>query len=445
MSGTHRAWLIFRKDLRILRRSPLLLGVLIAYPLLIAALVVLVAGYANAKPRVALVDLDGLPEVVEIGGHRFHVNRTIDRVSKEVDLVRLSEEEAARQLETGDVVAVVTVPDGFIADIQRMVESPKLLLETTRGGLAPRVTQQMQALVFELNRTLQERYIEANLRYVDLILNGGEGSFLGQEFDVLGLQGAERLLEDLPRGPRLDQIREFVRTAELALDQTDNALIATANPIELEMAPERGRTWALSAQVQAHALALTVTFLTLMLAAGALAAERDENVIGRLARGLVGLGQLVAAKVAVAALVAVALGLAIAVSFGIAIEAGDVVGGQPWLRLPVVAAALALAGAAVGSLGALIGAVAREARTASLIALLVALPIVFLGLVPREVVPPAGWVSDAFPFGHSIRLFAAALYDADPWRRIAIEVAWLLGLTLVFGSLARVGMRRLLA
>ena len=62
-----------------------------------------------------------------------------------------------------------------------------------------------------------------------------------------------------------------------------------------------------------------------------------------------------------------------------------------------------------------------------------------------EVVPPAGWVSDVFPFAHAIRLFGATLYDADPWRRIAIEVAWLGGLTLAFGSLARVAMRRLLA
>ena len=439
------AWLMLRKDLRVLRRSPLLLGVLVAYPLLIAVLVVLVAGYANAKPRVALVDLDGLPEVVVIGGQRFHVNRTIERVSREVELVYLSQAEAERQLETGDVVAVVTVPEGFVAELQRMVESPTLILETTTGGIAPRTTQQMQALVYELNRTLQERYIAANLRYVELILRGGEGRFLGRDFEILGLQGTQDLLADLPSGPRLDQIREFVRVAQLALDQTDDALIATANPIELKMAPERGRQWALSAQVQAHALALTVTFLTLMLAAGALAAERDENVIGRLARGLVGFGQLLAAKVAVAALIAVGLGLAIALSFGIAIELGDVIGGQPWVRMPILAGALALAGVAVGTLGALVGALAREARTASLVALLVVLPIVFLGLVPREVVPPAGWVSDAFPFGHSIRLFAAALYDADPWRRIAIETAWLVGLAAAFGTMARLGMRRLLA
>jgi ABC-type multidrug transport system permease subunit len=440
-----RVALILRKDLRVLRRSPLLLGVLIAYPLLIAGLVGLVAAYANAKPRVALVDLDGLPETVEIGGRRFHVDRTIERVSTEVELVRLSPDEAVRQLETGEVVATLTVPDGFIADLRAMVESPTLILETTRGGLAPRVTQQVQALVYALNRQLQDAYIATNLEYIEIILAGGTGEFLGRTYTVLGLRGAERLLDELPRGPRLDEIREFVRTARLALAQTDDALRSTANPIELEEAPDRGRTWVLSAQVQAYALALTLSFLTLMLAAGALAAERDENVVGRLARGLVTLGELVWAKVLLAAAIAVVLGGAIALAFGIAIEVGDVTGGEPWSRLPLLAVGLALAGASLGALGTFLGALAREARTASLVALLVVLPVVFLGLVPREVVPAAGIASDALPFAHAVRFFAAALYDASPWDTVGIEAVWLLGLGLAFGLAARVGARRLLA
>ena len=142
--------LLLGKDLRVLRRSPLLLGVLVAYPLLIAALVVLVAQYANAKPRVAFVDLDGLPEEVQIAGETFHVDRTIDRVAKEVTLVRLPEDEAQRQLESGRVVAVITVPNGFLSELRAMVRSPKLQLETTRGGLAPRVTQQVADAAAEI-------------------------------------------------------------------------------------------------------------------------------------------------------------------------------------------------------------------------------------------------------------------------------------------------------
>jgi len=85
----NRVAVLLRKDALILRRSPLLLGLLLTYPLLIALLVGLVAGYANAKPRVALVDEDGLPRFVAVGGHRFNVDKTINRVSKDVTLVRL--------------------------------------------------------------------------------------------------------------------------------------------------------------------------------------------------------------------------------------------------------------------------------------------------------------------------------------------------------------------
>ena len=83
------ALLILRKDLLVLRRSPVLLGVLIAYPLVIALLIGLTAAYANAKPRVALVDRDHLPAKVTVAGETFYVDALIDEVAKNVELVRM--------------------------------------------------------------------------------------------------------------------------------------------------------------------------------------------------------------------------------------------------------------------------------------------------------------------------------------------------------------------
>ncbi len=440
-----RVALLLRKDLLVLRRSPLLLGVLLAYPLVIALLVGLVAGYANTKPRVALVDEDNLPDTITVAGKVFHVDRTIAEVSRNVRLVRLAPEEAEQQLRAGRIVGTITVPPGFVADLKSTVRSPRLRLETTTGGVSPRVRQQMQALVYSLNRLLQRAYIDANLRYIDLLVHGGRGNFLNLRFKLLGLEGTQRVLGQLPPGPQVSRIRDFVRDAKLALAQTDDALRATANPIDLEMAPGRGRTWALSAQVQAYALALTISFLALTLAAGAIAAERDENVIGRLSRGLVSLGELVWAKIALAAAVALFLGLVVALTFGVIIELGNVTGGEPWERLPLLVGGLVLAGGSLGAIGTLLGALARETRTASLVSLLFVLPVVFLGLVPREIVPPAGWASNAFPFAHAVRFFASALYDVRPWGTVVREALWLAGLGAVFGLLARLGTRRLSA
>jgi ABC-2 family transporter protein len=438
-----RVALLLRKDLLVLRRSPLLLAILLAYPLAIAVLVGLVASYGSSKPRVALVDEDNLPATVVLGGHRFHVDRTIDEVSKNVKLVRLDAEEADRQLGDGRVVAVVTVPPGFISTLRGMVKSPQLRLELSTGTISSRVEQQVQALVYSLNRQLQRAYIRSNLRYVSLILEGGDGSFIGQPITVLGIEKAERLLAAEPQTPRTRELLDFLHDARLALANTDDALRSTAHPIELVREPDRGRTWALSAEVEAYALGLTITFLALLLAAGSLAAERDENVVGRLSRGLVGLGQLVWSKVALAAAVALGLGLAVALAFGLIIEVGGITGGEPWRRLPLLAVGLLLAGGTLGALGALLGALAKEARSASLVAVLVVMPIVFLGLIPAEVVPVAGWLSNLLPFTHAVRFFRAALYDLSPWSEVARETLWLLVLGGIFGGLARVGARRL--
>ena len=440
-----RVLLLLRKDVLVLRRSPLLLGILIAYPIALAVLVGMVASYGSSKPRVAFVDEDNLPATVVLGGHRFDVERTIGEASKNVTLVRLSPEEASRQLDDGRVVGVVTVPPGFVSTLRGMVHSPQLQLELSTGTISSRVEQQVQALVYSLNRQLQRAYIASNLRYVQLILHGGDGSFLGAPITVLGIQKAQRILRGMPQTPRTAVLLDFLHDARLALANTNDALSSTAHPIELVRAPARGRTWALSAEVQAYALGLTITFLALLLAAGSLAAERDENVVGRLARGLVGLGQLVWSKVALAAAVALALGLAISLAFGLVIQVGGVTGGEPWRRLPLLIVGLVLAGGSVGALGAFLGALAREARSASLIAVLVVMPIVFLGLIPAEIVPPAGWISALLPFSHAVDFFRSALYDLSPWREVALQGLWLLVLGAVFGGLARVGARRLLA
>ena len=385
--------LLLKKDLRILGRSPVLVAALIVYPLVFAALVGAVVRYAGDRPTIAFVDLDHLPEQLTVGGQTFNVPEVLDQVNENAELVPMDQEEADRKLANGEVNAEIIVPRGFASRLRGMVESPQLELKTARGGIASRVEQQTQALVYELNQRLQDAYIDANLQYVNLIVEGGTGTFLGNEFDVVGLQRAGELLaeiEQTTKDPAIaEQARElstFVRQAQLALGASDESLRATANPIKLEVDTEAGRSWLLSAQLQAYALALTLAFICVLLAAAAIASERDENVIGRLARGLVGLTNLVVVKVVLAALVAVVLGLVIALVFGALATVFDVTGGEPWERLPLLGLGLVIAGAAFGAFGVLVGVVAREARTAVLVAFLVALPLVLLGLLPEGTV-----------------------------------------------------------
>jgi ABC-2 family transporter protein len=444
--------LLLKKDLRILGRSPVLVAALVIYPLVFAALVGAVVRYAGDRPTIAFVDLDHLPDELTVGGQTFNVPAVLDQVNKSAELVPMDQEEADRKLANGEVDAEIIVPRGFASRLRGMVESPELVVKTARGGVSTRVEQQTQALVYELNQRLQDAYIKANLDYVRLIVEGGTGTFLGNEFDVVGLQRAGELLNEIEQttkdpaiADRAQELSNFVRQATLALGASDQSLRATANPIQLEVDSGAGRSWLLSAQLQAYALALTLAFICVLLAAAAIAAERDENVIGRLARGLVGLADLVIVKVALAALIAVLLGLVIAVVFGVLATAFDVTGGEPWSRIPLLAVGLVAAGAAFGAFGVLVGVVARDARTAVLVAFLVALPLVLLGLLPTGTVEAANVISKAFPFSHAVDFFQSALYDNDPWGTLAREAAWLVGLAAAFGAGARLGMRRLLA
>jgi ABC-type multidrug transport system permease subunit len=446
-----RVRLLLGKDLRILGRSPVLVAALVIYPLVFAALVGAVVRYASDRPTIAFVDLDRLPDTLTVGGQEFNVPAVLDQVNKSAELVEMDEAEADRKLANGEVDAEIVVPRGFASRLRGMVESPQLVLKTARGGVATRVEQQTQALVYELNQRLQDAYIKANLKYVKLIVDGGNGTFLGNEFDVVGLQRAGEMLAEIEQttkdpvvAERARELSNFVRQATLALGASDESLRATANPIELHIDSNAGRSWLLSAQLQAYALALTLAFICVLLAAAAIASERDENVIGRLARGLVSLTDLVVVKVVLAVLVAVALGTVIALVFGVLASATDVTGGEPWSRLPLLALGLVAAGAAFGAFGVLVGVVSREARTAVLVAFLVALPLVLLGLLPAGTVEAAQWISKAFPFSHAVDFFQSALYDNDPWGTLLREAVWLVGLTAAFGAAARLGMRRLL-
>jgi hypothetical protein len=437
------AALLTRKDLVSLRRAPLVVILLACYPLLIAGLVGLVAGYANSRPRVAVVDLDHIPPETTVAGHTYDVKSLIDEVAKNVRITWMSKGQAAQALRTGEVVGVITIPDGFIADLESVVHSPQVEFETSEGGISSRVTQQMQALIYNLNRELQDAYLKDAIGYISIIRNGGTANFMGSDYKVLGIKKARLLLEAEKANPRAAAVARFLDTAESALRASQISARAVAQPIRLTTATRNGRGWLLSAQMQAYALALTISILALALAAAVTASERDENVACLLGRGLVSRLSLLAAKVALATIISLAIGAVILLAFGAIVDIGDIAGGQPWQRIPLVLVGVTLFGAALGAIGTLIGALAREGRSATLGALLVALPIVLLGLIPREIAPPAGVVSDIFPFSHGQRFFSSALYDLHPWATVGPEALWLVGLLALWGAVARLALPRL--
>ncbi len=412
--------LLLRKDLVLLARSRPLLAVLIVYPLVLSLLVGGLLGGQGARPRVAFVNEDDIPNVVHIGDRSFDFGRIVRQAGKRVQLVNLTLPRARKALDDGDVVAVIIVPRGFIAELSSLIASPEVELLTNRNAYEERILRETQAFVYTLNGEVQTEYIRSNSHFLDVLVSGGTARALGRTYHVLGLDATRKRIQaveaelssDSPARPQLDSITAFAGQASAALGLAHQALAATAHPIGLVQHSTRGRSYLLGSQVQSYGLGISLAFVTLLLGAAVLTLERDENVLARLLRSGARPSLLLAEKIALCAIVGCALGLLLAFGFGVAAEISS--SGAAWTRIPLLLVPLAATGAAFGALGCAVGAATRDLRASSLVGVALVTPIVLVGLVPRQVSPLAADISELLPFTPAARAFGVSLFDAAP-------------------------------
>jgi ABC-type transport system involved in cytochrome c biogenesis permease component len=441
-------WLLI-KDLRILRRSPLLLSLLVLYPIVIAVLIGFALSRGPDKPEVAFYNgLAGTPAVVELGGERIDLTEEGSRLFEEIDPVPVdSREEAIQKVRDGDVLGALIIPENLASNLQSTLEPGTVEVFYNAEDPAKKefVENTIEAQVQRANAALTKRIAEEALDLLDLISDGGEYSFLGQQFDVLGLARAERILsdarEDLPPGSpareQLDEVIDFGRLARENLAFSDDVLAVVGEPIRVRAQALEGGSTSLSAFAVALAASVSLMFITLLLAAGMLAIEREENAFTRLVRGLVSRTGLLVEKAGLAAVCSSAVCLLMLAGLALFVEID-------WGRFPLWLAAVIAGALAFAALGLAIGALTREVRAASLLAFMLALPLAFLALVPSGSVGPALYdviraVSAAFPFKPTLDALDAALNDAGD---LAGPLLHLAGLALAFGVLSRIALRR---
>lgn len=440
------AALLLRKDLRLLARTPAVLLILIVFPLLVATLVALALQSDERRPDVAVVNLDTSGRSVAVGEQRLSIDDYIARLSEDVDVRPLGAEEAARALDEGRVSAVLTIPAGFISDLQSGVRQPSLTLDAGRRSPieADAIVRNLEAAVYRLNQRLAVGYVDQVLRLVDLVVNGGELGFFGRTGDALGLRNSrvlvtgvqERLRADgqVAAADDLDPLVNFIDETQRNLDLAKPAANAIRAPIVLEVSESAEGREPLSAFGFAGALLVSLGLAGVLLAAAAMSAEREDQVLVRLGRGLVSAWALVAEKMVFTALACLVIGLTLLA--GVAAFTSVAVG-----RWPLWLAALALAGLAFGAFGVLAGALARETRTALLVALMLALPLLALGLLPDAAVASA--VSQVVPFGPAFEAFQTLLVEPTvPTGDFTTTLGHLALLAAVFGAAAAVVVRR---
>jgi ABC-2 type transport system permease protein len=441
-------WLLV-KDLQILRRSPLLVALLVVYPIVIAVLIGFALSRGPDKPRVAF--LNQVPKSaneLSLGGERIDASKYADQLFRAIEPVRVSSrEEAVDKVRSGDVLAALIIPPDITQKLQSGLEPAKIqVFYNAEDPVKARfVRNTIKAQVQDANTALTKKFTQVALGYLDLLVTGGRFSFLGQDFQVIGLKRVEQILaaaqRDLPRRSRLRaQLEEVIRFARLArdnLDLSDDVLASVGTPIRVDAQVVKGGSTPLDAFAIAVAVAISLMFVTLLLAAGMLALEREENAFLRLVRGLVSRTGLLVEKAALAAACSVGVTLIMLAGLGLFVD-------LDWGRFPLWVAALAAGALGFAAMGIALGALTREVRAASLLAFMLALPIAFLALVPSGSVAPTLYdvirvVSALFPFKPALNAMNAALNDSGD---IGVPLLHLAALFVGFGALGRLGLRR---
>jgi ABC-2 type transport system permease protein len=236
---------------------------------------------------------------------------------------------------------------------------------------------------------------------------------------------------------RIANVENFAQIAVSHLGGSKKVIGAVAAPIAVRQRVLSGARTPLSDYAVAVAVAVSLMFVCILLASGMLALEREENTLARLRRGLVSAGLLLSEKGILAAILGVAVSFAMLCGIGLFVPLG-------WGRAALWLLAMSGGGLAFAALGVAIGALVHEVRAASLLALLVSLPLVFLALGPRASVSVGLYdvirvVSAVFPFKAALEALDAAINQSQP--SLGIALAHLAALIVGFGALARLALR----
>ena len=183
----------------------------------------------------------------------------------------------------------------------------------------------IEAQLAEANDALSDAVLREAARYIDVIVRGGDVDLpIVGAIEILGLERSRAIIDSVAQGlPRdapervaLEQVSRFARLAAENLDVSQPILASIGSPVEVEQTVVNGSRTPLDAFAVAVAVAVSLMLVTLLLAAGLLALEREEQAFSRLVRGLVSRTSLLLEKLVLSALCALAVTLADAVRAG---------------------------------------------------------------------------------------------------------------------------------
>lgn len=446
-------WLL-AKDLRILRRSPVLLGTLVVYPIAIALLIGFAISSPPGKPRVAVYS--GVPAgqgTIAFGSQRLSLAEYASKLYSSITPLHAdSAAQAVAEVRDGRALAALIIPADIDRQIQQLIAdgtgNPTVrIVFNSRNPLEHQLAQQaIQTRVDDVQYAVTRQLMKTVTADLRRVLNGGRVSFLGHTIHLLGLRGTRAIVQStipvLPAGsslrPALRRVNDFATLAIDGLALASPELSGIATPLSVRESDISGSTTPSSSYAVAIAAVVLLMFVTLLLAAGMLALERSESTYGRLVRGLVAPRLLLAEKVVLAAACALVMTLAMSAAVSIFVT-------LDWSRFALWLVALGVGAVSFAALGVAVGALARDVSVASLLAFLISLPVAFMALVPSTSVASGldttlDVISFLFPFRAALEAVASAF--AGGGAALWLPLLHLLVLAAVCGGLARVALLR---
>ncbi len=439
-------WML-KKDLLILARSRVMVGVLVLYPVAVALLIGLAISRAPSKPKVAIANLTPPGATVELGGTRLNVGHYYSQLFSQVQPVPVATRaQALAAVQSGRVLAAVVIPANLASHLSSVTSQGHVEVIYNGDALEQSfVHSTIEAALSQANLELSNQIRRVAARVIGALVQGGSLGVPGAPSNLPGLSAIpgilRRVIAHQPHGAdraQLERLSDFSEFAAQNLGVSREVLNTVSQPIQVQSTLLHGRRTPLNTYAVVVAVSISLMFVCVLLAAGGVALEREEHTLARLVRGLVSREQLIAEKLLLAA------GCAAVVAFAMLAGIGAFVG-LDWGRVGQWVVALAVAALAFAALGVAIGALAREVRAASLLAFLLSLPLAFLALVPAGAV--AGGVYDAisaislvFPYKAALQALDAAVNRSSPG--LGVSLAHLLALTALFAVLARLGLGR---
>jgi hypothetical protein len=446
-------WLLV-KDLQILKRSPLLVALLVVYPVVIALMIGFALSSPPGKPKVALYDAIPTGQgKVSIGNQQIDIAHYAKQLFQSITPIRVrSRAEAVAKVRDGQAQAALIIPADIVSQINNLIAqgvgNPTVdLVLNSRNPLERQFAQQaISARANQVEQAISKQVLSVAVSDLQKVLNGGTLELAGQTVPLLGLKNSRAIVQgtiaslpaDSPLRPALKQVADFAELAIGGLGFATPVLGSIGSPLTIRQTELAGNTTPTASYAAAIAVIVSLMFVGMLLAAAMLALERSEHAYARLVRGLVKPEGLLSEKVVLAAGAAAAVTLLMSafVSLFVHLE---------WVRFPLWVAALVLGGLAFAALGVAIGGVARDVSVASLMAFVVSLPIAFVALVPGDAVSGTlksilDAVAFVFPFRAALQAVTNAFSATAPgigWPLVHLAV-----LTLAFGALARLAMRR---